>query len=183
MDIHLLLTPTPVATSLVSTAGPPIQVRPTPLEQRPEKDHSAQLITRDSKQQVGINSHGSLPSPIKRATSQTPRPEESPAQKQSKWTPEEDNLNIELRGQAMKWDDIAKRLPGRSPTSCRLRYQNYLEKRGVWDEEQKNKLARFMLGIFKAGIWQKVATEMSIPWRSVEPMHWQLGEQEMSARA
>jgi hypothetical protein len=42
----------------------------------------------------------------------------------------------------MKWDDIAKRLPGRSSISCRLRYQNYLEKRAIWDEEKKNRLAR-----------------------------------------
>ena len=87
-------------------------------------------------------SNGSPPQMIKRAPSQTPLPEESPAKKQSKWTPEEDNLTIELRGQGMKWDDIAKRLPGRSSISCRLRYQNYLEKRAVWDEEKKNKLAR-----------------------------------------
>lgn len=79
---------------------------------------------------------------IKRQASQTPLPDESPAKKQSKWTPEEDNLTIELRGQGMKWDDIAKRLPGRSSISCRLRYQNYLEKRAIWDEEKKNKLAR-----------------------------------------
>jgi hypothetical protein len=32
-------------------------------------------------------------------------------------------------------------------------------------------------------MWQKVATAMGIPWRSAESMHWQLGEQEMSARA
>ncbi|KAJ4347819.1 uncharacterized protein N0V89_009189 [Didymosphaeria variabile] len=119
---------------------------------------------------------------LKRATSQTPLPEESPAKKQSKWTPEEDNLTIELRGQGMKWDDIAKRLPGRSSISCRLRYQNYLEKRAVWDEEKKNKLAR-LYARFKDQMWQKVATEMGIPWRSAESMHWQLGEQEMSARA
>lgn len=84
----------------------------------------------------------SPPSALKRQASQTPLPEESPAKKQSKWTPEEDNLTIELRGQGMKWDDIAKRLPGRSSISCRLRYQNYLEKRAIWDEEKKNKLAR-----------------------------------------
>ncbi|KAF2118981.1 hypothetical protein BDV96DRAFT_488007, partial [Lophiotrema nucula] len=119
---------------------------------------------------------------IKRAASQTPLPEESPAKKQSKWTPEEDNLTIELRGQGMKWDDIAKRLPGRSSISCRLRYQNYLEKRAVWDEEKKNKLAR-LYARFKDQMWQKVAGEMGIPWRSAESMHWQLGEQEMSARA
>ena len=93
--------------------------------------------------QGSTGSNGSPPSQmLKRATSQTPLPEESPAKKQSKWTPEEDNLTIELRGQGMKWDDIAKRLPGRSSISCRLRYQNYLEKRAVWDEEKKNKLAR-----------------------------------------
>jgi hypothetical protein len=59
-----------------------------------------------------------------------------------KWTPEEDRLAIELRRKGMKWDDISKRLPGRSAISCRLRYQNYSEKRPDWDEEKKNKLAR-----------------------------------------
>ncbi|KAF2033502.1 hypothetical protein EK21DRAFT_39116, partial [Setomelanomma holmii] len=137
--------------------------------------------------QVGIphgppGTNGSPPQALKRQASQTPLPEESPAKKQSKWTPEEDNLTIELRGQGMKWDDIAKRLPGRSSISCRLRYQNYLEKRAIWDEEKKNKLAR-LYARFKDQMWQKVATEMGIPWRSAESMHWQLGEQEMSARA
>ncbi|KAF2844733.1 hypothetical protein T440DRAFT_547130 [Plenodomus tracheiphilus IPT5] len=82
----------------------------------------------------------------------------------------------------MKWDDIAKRVPGRSSISCRLRYQNYLEKRAIWDEEKKNKLARLYARL-KAEMWQKVATEMGIPWGSAELMHWKLGEEEMSARA
>ncbi|RYO48190.1 hypothetical protein AA0116_g12592 [Alternaria tenuissima] len=128
------------------------------------------------------NTNHSPPSTLKRQASQIPLPDESPAKKQSKWTPEEDNLVIELRGQGTKWDDIAKRLPGRSSISCRLRYQNYLEKRAIWDEEKKNKLARLYVR-FKDQMWQKVATEMGIPWRSAESMHWQLGEQEMSARA
>lgn len=42
----------------------------------------------------------------------------------------------------MKWEDVSKRVPGRSPTSCRLHYQNYLERRTPWDDEKKNKLAR-----------------------------------------
>lgn len=65
-----------------------------------------------------------------------------PAKKQSKWTPEEDSLIIELRGQGMKWVDISERVPGRSDISCRLRYQNYLERRAEWDDEKKDKLAR-----------------------------------------
>jgi len=70
-------------------------------------------------------------------------PAESPAKKkQSKWSPEEDAAIIELRGNGMKWEDISKNLPGRSAISCRLRFQNYLERRSEWDEEKKNKLAR-----------------------------------------
>ncbi|KAK7977560.1 hypothetical protein PG988_005050 [Apiospora saccharicola] len=71
-----------------------------------------------------------------------PHAAESPAKKQSKWSAEEDALIIELRGNGMKWEDISKRLPGRSAISCRLHYQNYLERRSEWDEERKNKLAR-----------------------------------------
>jgi hypothetical protein len=71
-----------------------------------------------------------------------PHSAESPAKKQSKWSAEEDALIIDLRGGGMKWEDISKRLPGRSAISCRLHYQNYLERRSEWDEERKNKLAR-----------------------------------------
>jgi hypothetical protein len=67
---------------------------------------------------------------------------ESPAKKQSKWSAEEDAQIIELRGKGMKWEDISKQLPGRSAISCRLHYQNYLERRSEWDEDRKNKLAR-----------------------------------------
>ena len=51
--------------------------------------------------------NGSPPQALKRQASPTPLPEESPAKKQFKWTPEEDNLTIELRGQGMKWNVIA----------------------------------------------------------------------------
>ena len=66
----------------------------------------------------------------------------TPAKRQSKWTTEEDTLIIELRGSNMKWEDISKHLPGRSAISCRLHYQNYLERRSEWDEEKKIRLAR-----------------------------------------
>lgn len=65
-----------------------------------------------------------------------------PSKRQTKWTPEEDSLIIELRGRGDKWEDISKRLPGRSAISCRLHYQNYLERRSEWDEDKKNRLAR-----------------------------------------
>ncbi|KAK6081263.1 MYB DNA-binding domain-containing protein [Seiridium cupressi] len=111
-----------------------------------------------------------------------PHASESPAKKQTKWSPDEDALIIELRGSGMKWEDISKRLTGRSSISCRLHYQNYLEKRSVWDDEKKTKLAR-LYDRLKPEMWAKVADEMGIPWRAVEAMHWQLGEQEMARRA
>ncbi|KAK1754565.1 hypothetical protein QBC47DRAFT_402979 [Echria macrotheca] len=114
--------------------------------------------------------------------SMPPHTSESPAKKQSKWSPEEDALIIELRGSGMKWDDISKRLPGRSSISCRLHYQNYLERRSEWDEERKNKLAR-LYERFKPEMWAKVAEEMQVPWRAAEAMHWQLGETDMARRA
>jgi hypothetical protein len=79
----------------------------------------------------------------KRLAPHQPHPAESPAKKkQSKWSADEDASIIELRGNGMKWEDISKHLPGRSAISCRLRFQNYLERRSEWDEEKKNKLAR-----------------------------------------
>lgn len=79
----------------------------------------------------------------KRMAPQGSHPAESPAKKkQSKWSGEEDAAIIELRGNGMKWEDISKHLPGRSAISCRLRFQNYLERRSEWDDEKKNKLAR-----------------------------------------
>lgn len=99
-------------------------------------------ITELHQQDLPGSNESSLTQKRERNVSEIPLAEESPAKKPLKWTPEEDNLIIDLRGQGVKWDDIAKRLPDRSSTSCRLRYQNYLEKRAVWDEEKKNKLAR-----------------------------------------
>lgn len=71
-----------------------------------------------------------------------PHPLETPAKKQSKWSAEENARIIELRGANMKWEDISKRLPGRSAISCRLHYQNFLERKAEWDEEKDNKLSR-----------------------------------------
>ena len=148
------------------------------------------------------------PIPITRASGQgakrlaPPHPAESPTKKRLlKWTADEDASIIELRGNGMKWEDISRHLPGRSAISCRLRFQNYLERDSEWNEEKKNKLARlyercdasFMTshsrGVltkchrFKKDIWEKISKEMQLPWRAAEAMHWQIGEVEMAQRA
>ncbi|KAF8539177.1 hypothetical protein BDD12DRAFT_738027 [Trichophaea hybrida] len=109
-----------------------------------------------------------LLSPLSILKRQLPRkPSSSPAKKQTKWTPEEDALIIELRGKGEKWEDISKRLPGRTAISCRLHYQNYLERRSEWDEDKKNRLGR-LYERFKPEMLQIFAKELEIPWRAAE---------------
>jgi hypothetical protein len=63
------------------------------------------------------------------------------SRKQKQWALTEDAQVIELRGQGLKWDDISERIPERSALACRLRYQNYLERRVEWEEKEKDELA------------------------------------------
>ncbi|KAF6219777.1 hypothetical protein HO133_003602 [Letharia lupina] len=107
---------------------------------------------------------------------------DSSRKNRGKWTPAEDAKIIVLRGRGMKWDDISVEIPGRSAISCRLHYQNYLEKRADWDEEQRNKLAR-VYDRLKSDLWNPIATELGVPWRACEAMHWALGEADMCRRA
>jgi len=100
-------------------------------------------------QDRGVNNAAATPPPQGAYSTSTKRHASSglagepPAKKkQSKWSAEEDRAIIELRGNSMKWEDISRNLVGRSAISCRLRFQNYLERRSEWDEEKKNKLAR-----------------------------------------
>lgn len=65
---------------------------------------------------------------------------EEPTKKQGKWTPKEDEEVIQLRTKGLKWVQVADYLPGRSPLSCRLRYQNHLEERVI--SEKKENFAR-----------------------------------------
>ena len=58
----------------------------------------------------------------------------------SKWSTED--LVVKLRESGMKWENISKRIPGRSAIGCRLYYHQNLARRSQWDEDRKNELAR-----------------------------------------
>ncbi|MCJ1438296.1 hypothetical protein MMC27_007684 [Xylographa pallens] len=140
-------------------------------------DSSSHLSPRSASQTLAPH-HPSA----KRPPPSVPHPSALPAKRQSKWTPAEDDLIIALRAPGMKWEEISKRLPGRSSISCRLHYQNYLERRCEWDEERKNRLARLYERL-KAEMWTPLAMELGVPWRAAEFIHWQLGETDMARRA
>ena len=93
----------------------------------------------------------------------SPHPEESPAKRQSTWSAEEDVILIQLRGKGMKWEDISARIPGRSHMSCRLHYQNYLERRYPWTEERKDKLARLYERYDPIRLWRGRAHSLFPP--------------------
>ncbi|OJD26940.1 hypothetical protein ACJ73_01662 [Blastomyces percursus] len=111
-----------------------------------------------------------------------PRQAGSPQLSRIKWSCEDDRRLIELRGRGMKWEDISQHFPGRSPISCRLHYQNYLEKRSEWDDDQKDKLARLYERL-KPEMWSQIAETMGVPRRAVEAMHWEIGKNDMARRA
>ncbi|KAI9716871.1 MAG: hypothetical protein M1828_007532 [Chrysothrix sp. TS-e1954] len=118
----------------------------------------------------------------KRPASEDPHPMEAPVKRQTKWSEEENDLIIDLRGSGMKWEDVSRHLPGRSAISCRLHYQNFLEKRPEWDEEKRNRLAR-LYERFRKEMWERVAKELKMPWRAAEEMHWLMGKDELAQRA
>ena len=107
-----------------------------PFQPAPPLSNTAQAVFQ---QNPGLN-------PAAASTKRPPpngnRTSGSPNRSKGKWTAAENARIIVLRGRGMKWDDISLEIPGRSAISCRLHYQNYLEKRADWDEEQRNKLAR-----------------------------------------
>ena len=83
--------------------------------------------------------------PVKREPVEEEPPKDDAGQEQSKrgkWTKEEDDYLIDLRMEEMEWPNIAERFEGRSYIACRLHYQNYLERRYPWTEDQVAKLAR-----------------------------------------
>lgn len=142
--------PAPFHRSHSTTVDISLLLKPKEEEESHSTTNSAALSSRSvSVPRSVVSTPGLAPHPppasavpAKRLSSGHAHPSESPAKKQSKWSPDEDAKIIELRGNGMKWEDISKQLPGRSAISCRLHYQNYLERRSEWDEDRKNKLAR-----------------------------------------
>ncbi|KAL9586597.1 MAG: hypothetical protein Q9212_000792 [Teloschistes hypoglaucus] len=96
-----------------------------------------------------------------------------------KWSDAESEELVKLRGQNIIWDDIARRLPNRTPTACRLRYQNYMERQYNWTDEKKEKLARLYVN-HRHQMWDPIAKELNAPWRAVEHQHWMIGQEEMA---
>ncbi|MCJ1457797.1 hypothetical protein MMC28_008166 [Mycoblastus sanguinarius] len=156
-------------------------------QSQPHRQHPAQPIYLSNTSQAVFQQNPKLnPAAAASASGKRPPPDDhpvgSPKRKQTKWSPAENALIIQLRGSGLKWEDISKKLPGRSAISCRLHYQNYLEKRSEWDEEKRNKLARVYERL-KPELWQPIANDLGVPWRAAEAMHWALGEHEMARRA
>lgn len=141
-QLPVVSSPSTSVTSQASTSTATLNPYNAVSQQQPQQ-HQQIYNQRRSGPLLPAPAQGSGPSVSKRPPPTNTLPSASPAKKHnSKWGPDEDALIISLRGSGMKWEDISKRLPGRSVIACRLHYQNYLERRSPWDEEKKDKLAR-----------------------------------------
>ncbi|KAL8769821.1 MAG: hypothetical protein Q9209_004259 [Squamulea sp. 1 TL-2023] len=117
---------------------------------------------------------------IKRTASTSPQESRHTSKKPTRQWSEADNEKLlRLRGANMKWDDVARHFEGRTNTACRLRYQNYLEKKHDWTDEKKKSLA-VQYERRKQEMWEPIARELMVPWRAVEDMHWALGQVDMA---
>ncbi|KAK0837770.1 hypothetical protein LTS02_017902, partial [Friedmanniomyces endolithicus] len=96
-------------------------------------------------------------SPQNNPTERTDSPRVS---KPTKWTDHEGASIVKLRRDGTKWKGVAEELPGRSATSCRLRYQKYLERRPQWDETKLDKLA-LLYDSFQGGHVDGIPTDDS----------------------
>ncbi|KAL2052745.1 hypothetical protein ABVK25_006985 [Lepraria finkii] len=185
---HVPLLPSPSSTSTASQYS--ASTASTNSSRQHQRQQSRQLPPQPiclSNMSQAVFEQNPDPNPPAAAPNKRPLPADdrtlgSPAKKQSKWSPAEDAEIIRLRGSGMKWEDISKKLRGRSAISCRLHYQNYLEGRSEWDEEKRNRLAR-VYDRLKHDLWSPIANELGIPWRACEAMHWAMGEHEMARRA
>ena len=156
-----------------SSSNPPSGNHPVPSQRDTSPDSG---LSAASAAGSTISPGSSIIAPAKRPAPDEQHPSATPAKKQSKWTTAENATIISLRGQGMKWEDVSKRVPGRSPTSCRLHYQNYLERRTPWDDEKKNKLARLYercVKFFSFGSLYAVTQQLAVPFlqpRNVRPL-------------
>ncbi|KAL8933490.1 MAG: hypothetical protein Q9211_005750 [Gyalolechia sp. 1 TL-2023] len=116
----------------------------------------------------------------KRTASTSPQDSRQANKKPTRqWSKSDSEELLKLRGDNMKWEDIAGQFPGRTSTACRLRYQNYLERKHDWTDEKKAKLAR-LYDRYKHEMWEGISRELQIPWRAVEDMHWVMGQVDMA---
>ncbi|KAL9000249.1 MAG: hypothetical protein Q9188_005719 [Gyalolechia gomerana] len=147
----------------------------------------------------------------KRTASTSPQESRQANKKPTRqWSKSDSEELLRLRGDNMKWEDVARHFPGRTSTACRLRYQNYLERKYDWTDEKKAKLARLydrssssaviytlvvgravkteasgcLLTLcpfsYKHEMWEGISKELQIPWRAVEDMHWVMGQVDMA---
>lgn len=141
--MHMLCVSGQSSTSLFSSNGKvDISRLLKPDDEEDSPPLSSRSISLPASQAGSLSTSATGPGQVPTKRPQPLYTADSPAKKQSKWSAEEDAQIIRLRGEGMKWEDISKHLPGRSAISCRLHYQNYLERRSEWDEDRKNKLAR-----------------------------------------
>jgi hypothetical protein len=181
---------------------PPHQVQAYQPSNQPQTHQPQSYQPQIYHPQSSQNRSGQSPKPSSIQASiatQKREPKRSSRSNRPYWSPEEDALILKLRGENVTWENIAKEIPGRTATGCRLHFQSALERINNWSEDRKNQLAHayeeyFGHSIFlecglifydrkKEDMWQKIALAMGCSIDEVEAMHWEMGEVDLASRA
>ncbi|KAG5971213.1 hypothetical protein E4U56_007053 [Claviceps arundinis] len=98
------------------------------------------------------------------------------------WSGDEETFLFAQRRNGMLWYDIARLLPGRTPNGCRIYHSEQSATGPAWTQERKNKLCKRYERL-RGMMWAKIGVALNVSWRSVEVIHWRLGEEEIKERA
>ena len=113
-------------------------------------------------------------SSIKRTASTSPQESRHASKKPTRqWSDADSDKLLKLRGANVKWDEIARHFPGRTPTACRLRYQNYLEKKYDWNDENKKSLA-VLYDRYVTVQWHSVCSRSPSMWLVCKQCIWEV---------
>ncbi|KAG5956071.1 hypothetical protein E4U56_006779 [Claviceps arundinis] len=113
--------------------------------------------------------------PVDEAEVQAPREQQQPQEAKIRWSGGEEDILFAYRNAKMSWEQISGHLPGRTAISCETHYFQQNRSGPEWPQERKNQLCK-LYERHKPMMWAKIGDVLSIPWESVEDMHWRLGE-------
>ncbi|KAG5990282.1 hypothetical protein E4U52_004741 [Claviceps spartinae] len=122
------------------------------------------------------------PPPVDEAEVQAPREQPQPQETKMRWSGGEEDILFAYRDAKMSWEQISSHLPGRTARSCEAHYFQQTRSGPEWPQERKNQLCKLYERL-KPIMWAKMGDVLSIPWESVEDMHWRLGEKKIEELA
>jgi crotonobetainyl-CoA:carnitine CoA-transferase CaiB-like acyl-CoA transferase len=94
-----------------------------------------------------------------------------------KWSTDDDEVLLGLKGSGNTWKQIAEFMD-RPYTTCYDRYTKLVKKTVEWDDELNSKLEK-LYQKRREELWRGIANELGAPWKAVEDHAFDLGKKRL----